>query len=413
MIGSGRHAKRVMMFEDLAQATPSWEAAQGPGGTAPGADNQHTQAAGLVVEDGAAGAMRHQACPQPAHRTELGFQKSLTHSHEDDASMKPGTSSRHGHPESRRYGSFFASSVRGSLRHLATSSTMKWSSTLGRHKVVEYWAYCRRRLITSMVVVLFFFYPDLSENVANVFACYPMQFGTYSNGNNGEHTVFYWTQDTTQICFRGSHFWLTMTVGIPGALLICIGIPAGFAGILYKNRDHLNDPEIKKTYGFLYSGYKPQYYFWESVTLSRNLLLVVLVFVAPGMGVYIQAHLVLAVLVVSLLVQGRLRPFSEPIIDHMELISVGSITLSMYISLYFLSYSQPLSLQTQQGLGWVLVGILASTLGWYLKNIFGRKKTILALLRSTRSARKNLARLRTLMRSGRDPRRQRSLSSTQ
>lgn len=71
------------------------------------------------------------------------------------------------------------------------------------------------------------------------------------------------------------------------------------------------------------------------------------------------------------------------------------------------------SVHPVQGLGWVLVGILASTLGWYLKNIFGRKKTILALLRSTRSARKNLARLRTLMRSGRDPRRQRSLSSTQ
>lgn len=42
---------------------------------------------------------------------------------------------------------------------------------------------------------------------------------------------------------------------------------------------------------------------------------------------YIQAHLVLAVLVVSLLVQGRLRPFSEPIIDHMELISVGKLVL--------------------------------------------------------------------------------------
>ena len=50
-----------------------------------------------------------------------------------------------------------------------------------------------------------------------------------------QHTVFYWTQDTTQICFRGSHFWLTMTVGLPGALLICVGIPAGFAGELWSS----------------------------------------------------------------------------------------------------------------------------------------------------------------------------------
>ena len=64
--------------------------------------------------------------------------------------------------------------------YLVPTWTLRWL------QVVEYWAYCRRRLITSMVVVLFFFYPDLSENVANVFACYPMEFGTYSNGNNGQ-----------------------------------------------------------------------------------------------------------------------------------------------------------------------------------------------------------------------------------
>ena len=41
----------------------------------------------------------------------------------------------------------------------------------------------------------------------------------------------------------------------------------------------------------------------------------------------------LAVLVISLLVQGRLRPFSEPIIDHMELISIGKVVLDQLYGL--------------------------------------------------------------------------------
>jgi len=28
-------------------------------------------------------------------------------------------------------------------------------------------------------------YPDLSENIANIFSCYPVQFGTYSDGYTG------------------------------------------------------------------------------------------------------------------------------------------------------------------------------------------------------------------------------------
>ena len=68
---------------------------------------------------------------------------------------------------------------------------------------------------------------------------------------------------------------------------------------------------------------RPQYYYWESVTQVRNLLLVALVFVAPGMGVYIQANLVLPVLVFFLLVQQRIKPFKNATLDHMELVSIG------------------------------------------------------------------------------------------
>lgn len=52
---------------------------------------------------------------------------------------------------------------------------------------------------------------------------------------------------------------------------------------------------------------RPQYYFWESVTLSRNLLLVVLVFVAPGMGVGASA---------ACLLHAALSPLKEALLTH-------------------------------------------------------------------------------------------------
>ena len=52
-------------------------------------------------------------------------------------------------------------------------------------------------------------------------------------------------------------------------------------------------------------GCRPQYYFWESVILSRNLLLVVLVFVAPGMGVGTSA---------ACLLHAALSPLKEALL---------------------------------------------------------------------------------------------------
>ncbi len=57
--------------------------------------------------------------------------------------------------------------------------------TLASDQSVEFWAYCKRRFITTGVVLAYFMYPDLSENIANIFSCYPVQFGTYSDGYTG------------------------------------------------------------------------------------------------------------------------------------------------------------------------------------------------------------------------------------
>lgn len=71
-----------------------------------------------------------------------------------------------------------------------------------------------------------------------------------------QHTVYYWTQDTTEVCFSNNHFWTALLLGIPGVLVVCLGIPAWFAGVLYRGRHDLDNLSLHRTYGFLYQGYK-------------------------------------------------------------------------------------------------------------------------------------------------------------
>jgi len=71
-----------------------------------------------------------------------------------------------------------------------------------------------------------------------------------------QDTEYYWTQDTTEVCFSNNHFWTALLLGVPGVLIVCLGIPAWFAGVLYRGRHDLDNLSLHRTYGFLYQGYK-------------------------------------------------------------------------------------------------------------------------------------------------------------
>lgn len=71
-------------------------------------------------------------------------------------------------------------SIPSRLSQFGSQHSLRW--TLAADQSVEFWSYCKRRFITTAVVLAYFMYPDMSENIANIFSCYPIQFGTYYNG---------------------------------------------------------------------------------------------------------------------------------------------------------------------------------------------------------------------------------------
>ena len=74
-------------------------------------------------------------------------------------------------------------SIPSRLSQFGSQHSLRW--TLAMDQSIEFWSYCKRRFITTAVVLAYFMYPDLSENIANIFSCYPVQFGTYSDGYTG------------------------------------------------------------------------------------------------------------------------------------------------------------------------------------------------------------------------------------
>ena len=82
--------------------------------------------------------------------------------------------------------------------------------------------------------------------------------------------------------------------------------------------------------------------------------------------------------------------------------TAGSITLVMYLSLYFLDVEQGLSSRMQWVLGFILLALIAGTCLWFLFNIFRRKAVLVALLKSTTvTATRGLAQIKTLVKSDR------------
>lgn len=74
-------------------------------------------------------------------------------------------------------------SIPSRLSQFGTSQSLRWSVTTVQSD--EFWAYSKRRFLTTAMVLAYFMYPDMSENIANIFSCYPVEIGTYSNGTTG------------------------------------------------------------------------------------------------------------------------------------------------------------------------------------------------------------------------------------
>lgn len=62
--------------------------------------------------------------------------------------------------------------------------------------------------------------------------------------------------------------------------------------LLNKEKSKLNSIQTREKLGFLYNGYKNEYYYWEVVIMYRKILMVIIAVVIANLGVITQVNFI-------------------------------------------------------------------------------------------------------------------------
>jgi hypothetical protein len=137
-----------------------------------------------------------------------------------------------------------------------------------------------------------------------------------------------------------THSLFAYIVALPSLIAWGLGVPLLALWQLSRKRTELvkgPSGETKETYGFLFGGYKSEYYYWELMIGLRKVCLIVVCVFISNYGVLTQALIVLLVLVLFLVLTARKRPHLTESLFDMEALSLATAMLTVYCGLFFLA----------------------------------------------------------------------------
>eukprot|EP00798_Chlamydomonas_sp_ICE-L_P007587 gene7587-742_t len=171
--------------------------------------------------------------------------------------------------------------------------------------------YLKNRLTITIISVVFFVYPGITETLLSFFTC-PLIETNESGVAYYEYSLSagrYWSSDYSLKCYEGAHLQLVVFLGIPGVVLFAIGVPIFSWWFLSRHKDKLREPAFVQEYGFIYGDYRDDTYYWESIVMGRKFFIVLVVVFFSALGTAYQILVALGVLVVALVVQMIMDPF--------------------------------------------------------------------------------------------------------
>ena len=138
-------------------------------------------------------------------------------------------------------------------------------------------------------------------------------------------------------CWSSTHVLYSLVLAVPSLIVWGFGIPLYAWIILAKHREDLDLIDIREKYGFLYNGYKKNFYFWESVNMYRKIWVIFISVFLKLAGVITQALVIFLVLIIFLILNLKLKPFTFQALNDMEMMSLITWMLTIYCGLFFIS----------------------------------------------------------------------------
>lgn len=120
------------------------------------------------------------------------------------------------------------------------------------------------QIAVSLLVIMFLLHPMLTRWAISLFTCRTL--GVTADGT--EHAFL--VKDLSFQCYTPKHQLWMYALGVPYLLFYAIGIPLAAFLVLFHVRDKLDEKETQAVLGFLYSGFKKQYFYYECVVSMRK-----------------------------------------------------------------------------------------------------------------------------------------------
>ena len=179
------------------------------------------------------------------------------------------------------------------------------------------------------MILIFLAYPNMLQYFLYGFECIDV---------DGESRL---KIDLEVKCWSQTHSLFLFMIALPSLVAWGAGLPMVTFWLLNKNRNHIansdQEKEAAETYGFIFGGFKSEFYFWESTIILRKVLLIIVCIFLGNYGSLTQALITLLILILFLVLTARKRPFFNEALFDLEALSISTAILSVYCGLFFLA----------------------------------------------------------------------------
>ena len=161
---------------------------------------------------------------------------------------------------------------------------------------------------------------ETKETMLDTMACVALEKDTSTRINpkpcHGD--LQYLEADPSVRCWEGGHTLWAMLLGLPMLLVYGVGIPFGVFMILHWRRKKLDQPRCRVVYGFMYSNFKLEYYFWDCMVYTRKAAFAMAATLLRPSGAELQCSAGILIIFVAYFFQSRKTPYIEESLNVSE-----------------------------------------------------------------------------------------------
>jgi len=194
------------------------------------------------------------------------------------------------------------------------------------------------RAAPSLLVLAFILHASVSKSALQLLACTrvgPSDALPVSGSDSAEAALLWQSRLVAELDVRCDDPPIAVArlgLALPVLVFFSLGLPLGAAAALWYRRDRLrSDPKVKRTWGFLYRGFRVEAgaAWWESIVMLRKLLLAFVTVILAPSGPVVQAVGALLVVMAALGLHAWVKPYESHSLNALEAgsLSVACVTL--------------------------------------------------------------------------------------